>query len=215
MFRFLLLILFSCSVIASQEDTKIYADVLEIQEKLLATNSYFDALNNKVESAITENGKLIEENSRLVNELNLTINSQNKSQVKFVELLSDLKKVKEKTTDLEFEIATDVPYVITVALSILASVLITWLLLRRDSNSSHNRLVREFRQKWVNDFRDTICSYVDIASQIETYQKNNLSFYLSRHSLIKLREQLDEKLNEIDQTGLERASVVAKREARK
>lgn len=216
MFRLVLLLLFSCNVIASQEDVVIEQNVQEIREKLLEVNGSFNDLNKKVDVAISENEKLIDDNRQLLHVLNVSIDSQNMNQKKFVEILNELKKVKEKTTDLEFKIATDVPYVITVSLSILASVFITWLLLQRDSNSSHNRLVKEFRQKWVNDFRDTTSSYVDIVSQIETFQQNNIDYYLTRHSLIELRNEFDERIIKIEKKDLEihhavRAKLNAKR----
>jgi hypothetical protein len=203
MFRLVVLLLFSCNVIASQEDVVVEQNVQEVRSEILEVNNALEVLNKKVDISINENGKLIEDNRQLLRVLNVSINSQNNNQKKFVEILNELKKVKEKTTDLEFKIATDVPYVITVALSILASVFITWLLLRRDSNSSHNRLVKEFRQKWVNDFRDTTSSYVDIVSQIETFQQNNIDYYLTRHSLIELRKEFDEKIVKIEKKDLE------------
>jgi hypothetical protein len=165
MFRLIFLLFISFNVIASQDSIVVEKNVTEIHEKLLVINHHIDLLNKKVDIAVNDNVKLIEANQQFLHGLNSSINAQNINQQNLVELFNELKQVKEKTTDLEFKIATDVPYVITVVLSIVASVFITWLLLQRDSNSSHNRLVKEFRQKWVNDFRDTTSSYVDIVSQ--------------------------------------------------
>jgi hypothetical protein len=183
---------------ADQNAIELEQSVQDIRENLLDVNSSFDKLNIKVEETVNENKKFIKESQELLHAVNVSVNSQNNNQIKFVEILNEVKKIKEKSTDLEFSIATDAPYVISVILSILASVVITWLLLNKDANIGHKRLIKEFRQKWVNDFRDTTTLYIDLINQIQTFQQNNISFYITRNSLIEIKNDFNENKNDIN-----------------
>lgn len=212
MFRVVLLFLFSVTVSAS-EPTQLLneSDIENFQKELNGLQTNLNELSLKIEQSAISNSKAIEQSHLAIDKLGNTITAQSDSQKELIALLDEVKQINEQQTDLQFAIETDVPYVITVSLSIFASVFLTWLLLRRDLNRSHNRLVREFRQKWVNDFRDTVSAYVDIASQIETFQKNNISFYLTRHNLIELKNDFDEKLLEIETKNLlKHPKVIAK-----
>ncbi|MCS6100261.1 hypothetical protein [Shewanella baltica] len=203
MLRVVLLFIFSAVVGASEPTQSLNENSIEnFQKELHGLKTNLDNLSLKVEQTAINNDSSIKESQLVVEKLGSTIAAQHESQQELVSVLNEIKKINKSQTDLQFAIETDVPYVITVSMSIFASVFITWLLLRRDLNANHNRLIKEFRQKWVNDFRDTVSAYVDIASQIETFQKNNTSFYLSRHYLIELKNDFDESLREINAKGL-------------
>lgn len=218
MLRAVLLFVFS-AVVGASEPTQLLneSSIENFQKELRELKANLESLSLKVEQTAINNDSSIEESQLAIDKLGSTIIAQRDSQQELVSVLNDIKKINKSQTDLQFAIETDVPYVITVSISIFVSVFITWLLLRRDLNANHNRLIKEFRQKWVNDFRDTVSAYVDIASQIETFQKNNISFYLIRHSLIELKNDFDEKLLEIEAQELSihdkvRAKLAAQRD---
>uniref|UniRef100_UPI003F58C436 hypothetical protein n=1 Tax=Vibrio cholerae TaxID=666 RepID=UPI003F58C436 len=218
MLRIVLLFVFSAVVGASEPTELLHENSIEnFQKELHGLKTNLDKLSLKVEQTAINNDSSIKESQLAIEKLASTIIAQRDSQQELVSVLNEIKKINRSQTDLKFEIETDVPYVITVSISIFASVLITWLLLRRDLNANHNRLIKEFRQKWVNDFRDTVSAYVDIASQIETFQKNNISFYISRHHLIELKNDFDEELRKIEVQELSthekvRAKLAAQRD---
>ncbi|MFA0893597.1 hypothetical protein [Vibrio cholerae] len=218
MLRIVLLFVFSAVVGASEPTELLHENSIEnFQKELHGLKTNLDKLSLKVEQTAINNDSSIKESQLAIEKLASTIIAQRDSQQELVSVLNEIKKINRSQTDLKFEVETDVPYVITVSISIFASVLITWLLLRRDLNANHNRLIKEFRQKWVNDFRDTVSAYVDIASQIETFQKNNISFYISRHHLIELKNDFDEELRKIEVQELSthekvRAKLAAQRD---
>jgi hypothetical protein len=203
MLRVVLLFVFS-AIVSASEPTQLSNEISieSFQKEINGLKTNLDSLSLKVEQTAVNNKSSIKESQLAIDKLGSTVIAQTDSQKELVSVLNEIKKINKSQADLQFAIETDVPYVVTVSMSILASVFITWLLLRRDLNANHNRLIKEFRQKWVNDFRDTVSAYVDIASQIETFQKNNTSFYLSRHYLIELKNDFDEKLLEIEAQDL-------------
>ncbi|EGR1117368.1 TPA: hypothetical protein SLZ62_003497 [Vibrio cholerae] len=201
MSRFLLLFVLSLTLsVSASEPIQLSNDsnAADFHQELNALEADLNELTIKFEQSTLDNRMAIEQSILEIKNFESSIVANNDVQKEIIALIDEVKKLNDSKSDLELDIGTDYPYVFTVSISIFASVFITWLLLKRDVNQNHNKLIREFRQKWVNDFRDTVSKYVDIASQIEVFQKNNISFYMTRNILIELRYDLDEKLREIE-----------------
>lgn len=191
----LLFCFLSFSVVAENVDNK--------QENLTSTEVVklqvdLKELDSRVSKALEANQSLVSQGNELINKATELVTNQTKKQDEFALLLNEVKQFKESKTDLEFSIATDKPYVISVVLSILLSALVTWMLLRKDATAGHKRLIKEFRQSWVNDFRDTVSNYLDKIVQVQAFQQNNINFKITRNALISIRNEFDEKKKEID-----------------
>lgn len=193
--KILLFCLLSFSVVAENVDNKhenlTSTEAIKLQEGL-------KELDSRVSKALEVNQSLVSEGNELITQATELVTNQTKKQYEFALLLNEVKQFKESKTDLEFSIATDKPYVFSVVLSILLSAFVTWMLLRKDATAGHKRLIKEFRQGWVNDFRDTVSNYLDKVVQVQAFQQNNINFKITRSNLISIRNEFDEKKKEID-----------------
>ncbi|MDH5927918.1 hypothetical protein L8S13_16510, partial [Vibrio lentus] len=191
MLRAVLLLLFLFSLTANALENKQLLNKNNIeffQENLNGLEANLNEFISTVEQSTINNSKAIEQNYVAIDKLGNTLIVQSDSQRELIELLNEVKQIKEPQADLQFAIETDVPYVITVSLSIFASIIITWLLLRKDLNRSHNRLIKEFRQKWIEELRELVSDFSDVANQLENFAYNNLKYNFSRSCLLKLEE---------------------------
>lgn len=208
MLRLLLLALSFCMLGTAHAEAERISDMEKIRTELDGLKGSIVDIRRQSSIAFDQNEALLHESQKTLINMNEIVKNHAAQQEKFVAVINEVRAFKEQKTDLDFSISTDWPYVISVVLSIILSAFVTWLLLRKDAKSNHIRLVKEFRQEWVNDFRNTVAAYIDIVSQIQAFQQSNTDFQVTRSILNEIANELEEKKIEIENKNISRIEKV-------